>query len=108
MATRKFFLISSLLAVLAIVCQLTSLGYVGRSVSLRAQSVTWTTEQKTEARQEADRILQKGEPYFYVGIALGIAGFVSWLLSQRQDEPAWRLVPLVLLFCYVFTLLIFV
>jgi hypothetical protein len=103
MAQRKFFLLSSVLAVLAILSHFTWLSYAARATSLVAESIGSTDEQRMDARQEADRVLQKGVPYYYLGIGLATVGFVSWISSVRRRERAWRLFPLALLVCYLFT-----
>ena len=108
MARFKFCILSCVMILAAIWCQLVWQGHCGRALSLRAKSVTWTETQRTEARAEAATILHQGRLYPSIGIGLAATGLILWIVALVRREPAWTTLPFALLVGYVFSLLLIV
>jgi hypothetical protein len=108
MFKRKFVILSCLLAMGAINCQLMWLSHCGRSLVTRAHSVTLAEDERAAAIAEADDILTAGRLYPYFGIGAAVAALLLAIISQRWGEPASPSLTWVLLVIYVLTLFILV
>jgi hypothetical protein len=85
MLKRRFFILSCLLAVGAIVCQLTWSGYCGRSLMVRARAASLAGEQQAAMLAESDDILESGRFYPYLGISAALAALVCALVARRRE-----------------------
>jgi hypothetical protein len=117
MSTRKLFLLSLVLAVVAVFLQLVGLRLMSRGKFLRAQAAqslaargdtSLTPQERSDLSFQTARYRRSGVNVQYgaAGIALTSAGFV--IASAMKKEPAWQVVTLALLFWYAASFLILV
>jgi hypothetical protein len=64
--------------------------------------------QKVQAKIRSDELVRKGTRFQLFGVGLAILSFLSWVTSVTKREPTWRLLPLVLLGCYLCMLILMV
>ena len=101
MKARLFFILSLILAVLAMSVQLWAMGFAGRSVHMRAQAVVGPPAQRAQALTEAKEHSRRF-PFFYcAGWALALGSTALVLVSSRRHEPVSRSIPVGLLVGYV-------
>lgn len=108
MASRRFFFLSLLLALLAVGLHLTAMSQISRGVQIRAQAVTTPELNRDAARAEAGRYSNRGAVLGYVGPVFVLASVVLAVMSVRRREPARRAVIIGVLVCYAMLQLVLV
>jgi hypothetical protein len=110
MTKAKFFTLSCMVAILAIGSQAVWMRHVSRSVSVRvrATSVRAPEPEQARARAESSQLLERGQPFWYVGICLAGVSLVLWLLCLSRREPVWRSIPFALLVFYALLCMIMI
>ena len=96
MKKRRFLVLSLGLAILGLCAHLWAMGYVSRSVHLRARAVTMPEVERVQARADADSQLRRFPVFYYSGLAFAIAAVAFLVVSSRRHEPAWRSVSFAL------------
>jgi len=101
MKSRRFCIISLILAVLALSAQLWAMGFASRSLHMRARAITGPPAQKAQALAEA-RQHSRQFPFFYsAGWAFALSSVALVVVSSRKREPISRSIPVGLLGGYV-------
>jgi hypothetical protein len=93
MKSRRFFIMSLILAVLALSAQLWAMGFASRSLHMRARAITGPPAQKAQALAEA-REHSRQVPFFYsAGWAFALGSVALVVVSTRKREPISRSIP---------------
>ena len=100
MGMRTLFLVSLVLAVLAISSHGLALGQFSRGALTLARAVTLPEAKRATARPEADRYTQRGGAFLLAGYALALLSVGFVVASARKHEPARRSLTIGLLTCY--------
>src|SRR5438094_9739557 len=100
MSTRRFFLLSLSLAILAVGLHLTAMSQTSRGLRIRA-SVTAPESYRTTARAVASTYSSRGAVLSYIGLCFALASAAFVAVSARKHEPARRVVVFGLLVCYI-------
>jgi hypothetical protein len=101
MKKRRFFILSLGLAILGLCAHLLAMGYVGRSVHLRALAFSKPEVERSRMKAEADSQLHRFPFFEYPSMAFAISSVVFLVFSARKHEPAWRSVTFAVLCGYV-------
>ena len=103
MSTGKFFLLSVVLAIVAIGLQLASLSQTSHGVQLRAKVNQSTLEEpeKASGRRDASQYSSRGRALAMAGFPFALASVAGVVMSARKHEPASRALTAVLLAFYL-------
>ena len=101
MGKRKYFIISLLLIISAILSDFESKVYFSKSSQLLAESLVMSDTDKAQVKIQREKIFYKGQIFLYVGVCLAVMSFAFWFASEVHHEPVWRLILPALMIMYV-------
>jgi hypothetical protein len=101
MKSRRFYIVSLILAVLALSAQLWAMGFASRSLHMRARAITGPPAQKAQRLAEAKEHSRQFPFYYSAGWAFALGSVALVVVSSRKREPISRSIPVGLLAGYV-------
>ena len=101
MSIRRFFLVSLVLAVVAVGLHFAALGQISRSLQITTRAITLSPTELDAAKITARSHRDRGSVIYYIGLAFALGSLTFLILSARKHEPAWRSVPFSLLVFYL-------
>jgi hypothetical protein len=100
MGSKKYVIISVLLAVCAISLDSVARGYYSRSAVVIARALVAKGDMAA-AGVESRWLVRRGRIFQYIGVACAVLGLLSWLRPEVQRRPGWRVIPFALLIFYL-------
>ena len=101
MNMRRYFIVSLVLAILAVGLDMAARLQYSRGGRVIALSALLPTGERVAAKLEAQKYRSRGTFVSLVGLALALASLVFVIGSLRKGEPAWRSAIYALLIFYV-------
>ena len=101
MSIRRYFLLSLLLAVLAIGLDMAGMSQYSHGARIRARAVVSPGSDRSAAEIEAQAYRSRGTFINVLGLMLALSSLWFVVASARKHEPAWRPVIIALLIFYV-------
>jgi hypothetical protein len=101
MKLRAFWIVSFVLAIIAIGIHVKSLNVASKGMKAMAKAVTATDNQIEILRTEAKRFANLSGTIAITGLGVAIGSLVCVVVSFKKHEPAWRSIPFALLVFYV-------
>lgn len=101
MSSRRYFLVSLLLALLAVGLDMASMSQYSHGARIWARAVTSSENDRGAAEIEARGYRSRGTVLSVVGFAFALTSLFFVVVSARKNEPAWRPVTIALLIFYV-------
>jgi hypothetical protein len=101
MKARFFFILSLVLAVLALSAHLWAMGFASRSLRMRAQAIAGPPTERAQGLAKAKEHSRQFPFFYYAGLGFTVGGVALLAVSSRRREPVSRSIPVGLLVGYV-------
>ena len=101
MNLRRYFIVSLVLAILAVGLDMAGMSQYSHGGREIVPSAFLPTGERVTAKLEAQKYRSRGTFVSVVGLALALVSLVFVIGSSRKHEPAWRSATYALLIFYV-------
>jgi hypothetical protein len=101
MKERAFFLLSLVLAVLALSAHLWAMGFASRSLNMRVRAISGPPTERAPGLAKAKERSSQFPFFYYAGLASAVGSVTLLAVSSRKREPVSPSIPVGLLAGYV-------